>query len=369
MARRAWAGKLGPWRRDTWTGSARSTSPSSPTRARRATCTSAAICIFEGPPLSYEDLLEHVRSRLHLVPRFRQKLAYPPVPTGRPFWIDDPAFNLEYHVRHSALPAPGSEEQLRNMAARVFSQQLDRTKPLWELWMVQGLTRKRFAFVTKTHHALVDGVSGVDIATVLFDVKPVPEPAEPDDDWVAEPAAVGRAAARQGRRGPVKAPRAAAAADRAGGRASAHRRRPGLRGGRGARRGRLELRQPGARRCRSTSRSARTAGSSGCAPTWRSSSGSSRSLGGTVNDVVLAVVTGALRRWLHARGVRTEGMELRAQVPVSIRAADERGQLGNKLAACAARSRSTSRTRSSGSRSAARAWRGSSSPSRRSAPR
>src|SRR5436190_19433677 len=143
-----------------------------------------AVMIFEGPPPSYDDLLEHVRSRLHLVPRFRQKLAYPPVQTGRPFWIDDPSFNLEYHVRHSALPAPGSEEQLRRMAGRVFSQQLDRTKPLWELWLVQGLTRKRFALVTKTHHALVDGISGVDIATVLFDLKPVPEPAEPDDDWI-----------------------------------------------------------------------------------------------------------------------------------------------------------------------------------------
>src|SRR5947207_3236046 len=145
------------------------------------------ILIFEGPPPSYEDLLEHVRSRLHLVPRFRQKLAYPPVQTGRPFWIDDPSFNLEYHVRHSALPAPGSEEQLRRMAGRVFSQQLDRTKPLWELWLVQGLTRKRFALITKTHHALVDGVSGVDIATVLFDVKPVPEPAEPADHWMPSP--------------------------------------------------------------------------------------------------------------------------------------------------------------------------------------
>ncbi len=127
------------------------------------------ILIFEGPPPSYDDLLDHVRGRLHLVPRFRQKLAHPPVQTGRPFWVDDPNFNLEYHVRHSALPAPGSEEQLRKMAARVFSQQLDRTKPLWELWLVQGLTRKRFALITKTHHALVDGVSGVDIATVLFD--------------------------------------------------------------------------------------------------------------------------------------------------------------------------------------------------------
>src|SRR2546422_8983978 len=145
------------------------------------------ILIFEGPPPSYEDLLDHIRGRLHLVPRFRQKLAYPPAQTGRPFWVDDPAFNIEYHVRHSALPAPGSEEQLRNMAARVFSQQLDRSKPLWELWLVQGLTRKRFALITKTHHALVDGVSGVDIATVLFDATPVPEPAAPDHDWAPDP--------------------------------------------------------------------------------------------------------------------------------------------------------------------------------------
>src|SRR5438067_3853046 len=145
------------------------------------------ILIFESPPPSYVDLLEHVTSRLHLVPRFRQRLAYPPLQAGRPFWIDDPTFNLEYHVRHSALPSPGSEEQLRRMAGRVFSQQLDRTKPLWELWLVQGLTRKRFALVTKTHHALVDGVSGVDIATVLFDVKPVPEPAEAEDHWAPSP--------------------------------------------------------------------------------------------------------------------------------------------------------------------------------------
>src|SRR5688500_18020262 len=145
------------------------------------------IMIFEGPPPAYEDLLAHVRSRLHLVPRFRQKLAHPPIETERPLWIDDPTFNLEYHVRHSALPSPGSEEQLRNLAARVFSQQLDRTKPLWELWLVQGLTRKRFAIVSKTHHALVDGVSGVDIATVLFDVKPVPEPIRAEHDWIASP--------------------------------------------------------------------------------------------------------------------------------------------------------------------------------------
>src|ERR671937_65974 len=147
-----------------------------------------AILIFEGPPPAYEDFLNHVRSRLHLVPRFRQKLAFPPIETGRPFWVDDPHFHLAYHVRHSALPAPGSEEQLRNIAGRLFSQALDRSKPLWELWLVQGLDRNRFGLVTKTHHALVDGVAGVDIATVLFDVKPVPEPIEPDREWVPRPA-------------------------------------------------------------------------------------------------------------------------------------------------------------------------------------
>ena len=193
------------------------------------------VCIFEGPPMSYHDLLDHIHSRLHLVPRFRQKLAYPPAPTGRPFWVDDPSFNLDYHVRHSALPAPGSEELLRKMAARTFSQALDRTKPLWELWLVQGLTRKRFALLTKTHHALVDGVSGVDIATVLFDIKPVPEPAEPDHEWVAGPAAIRRPAARQGRRGPAPDPGPATAPPGARGRAPAHHRRPGLRGRRGAR--------------------------------------------------------------------------------------------------------------------------------------
>jgi WS/DGAT/MGAT family acyltransferase len=290
------------------------------------------ICIFEGPPPSYDDLLDHVQSRLHLVPRFRQKLAYPPVPTGRPFWVDDPAFNLEYHVRHSALPEPGSEEQLKNMAARVFSQQLDRTKPLWELWMVQGLTRNRFAFVTKTHHALVDGVSGVDIATVLFDVQPVPEPAEPNHDWTPAPEPSAAELLAQDAVGVLKAPL------------------------RALRRVEQAVEHPRAT-AHQLSEAAEALGQVG----WNFANpapdvplnveiGSHRryewvrsdlaqfkrikdALGGTVNDVVLAVVAGAMRRWLEKRGVRTEGMELRAQVPVSIRAQDQRGKLGNQIAA------------------------------------
>src|SRR3954469_14883365 len=98
-----------------------------------------ALMIFEGPPPAFQDFADHVRGRLHLVPRYRQKLAVPPLGTGRPLWGDDPDFNLEYHVRQSALPDPGSEEQLFNLASRVFSQQLNRSKPLWELWAVEGL--------------------------------------------------------------------------------------------------------------------------------------------------------------------------------------------------------------------------------------
>src|SRR6478672_4212053 len=134
-----------------------------------------AVMIFEGPPPGREETLEHIASRLHLVPRYRQKLAVPRFEMGRPLWIDDPTFNIEYHVRHTALPAPGSVEQLRQLAGRIFSQRLDRSKPLWELWLIQGLEGNRFAVISKTHHALVDGVSGVDIASVLFDLGPVPQ--------------------------------------------------------------------------------------------------------------------------------------------------------------------------------------------------
>jgi WS/DGAT/MGAT family acyltransferase len=144
-----------------------------------------AVLIFDGPAPDYEPFLTHIRSRLHLVPRYRQKLAFPPLETGRPLWVDDANFNLVYHVRHTALPAPGSEAQLRALAARVHSQQLDRSRPLWETWLVQGLDGNRFALISKTHHALVDGISGVDLATVLFDPAPVrPAPEVDEEPWV-----------------------------------------------------------------------------------------------------------------------------------------------------------------------------------------
>ncbi len=291
-----------------------------------------AVLVFEGPPPAYDDLVEHVRGRLSLVPRFRQKLAIPRFEAGRPFWVDDPNFNLTYHVRHTALPEPGNEDQLLRLTGRVFSQQLDRSKPLWELWLVQGLDRNRFALLSKTHHAMVDGVSGVDISTVLFDVKPVPEPTPEDDGWVPRPepstadllgrglADVAAAPVRLAGRiaGVVQHPEAAAKRAAAGleglgevawGFADPAPEVP-LNVAIGPHR-----RYVWARAELKTFKRIKDA------------------LGGTINDVVLAVVAGALRRWLLERGVRTEGLELRGLVPVSIRSADERGQLGNRIAA------------------------------------
>src|SRR5215212_10644435 len=113
-----------------------------------------AVMIFEGPPPDHEETLDHIESRLHLVPRYRQKLAVPRFEMGRPLWVDDPSFNLDYHVRHTALASPGGLEQLRQLAGRIFSQRLDRSKPLWECWFVQGLEDERFAIISKAHHAL-----------------------------------------------------------------------------------------------------------------------------------------------------------------------------------------------------------------------
>jgi diacylglycerol O-acyltransferase / wax synthase len=290
------------------------------------------ILIFEGPPPRYVDLVEHVRGRLDQVPRFRQRLVVPPLEAGRPLWADDVNFNLAYHIRHTALPEPGGEQQLKRLAARVFSQQLDRSKPLWEMWLVQGLERDRFALLTKTHHASVDGISGVDIGTVLFDLEPVPTPAPAKDGWEPDPTPGTRQLIARG------AGDAAAAPLKLAERAVAAVRHPETAARRvvEALEGLSEVvgafadpapdvplnRQIGPHRRFTWTRSELA--------TFKRIKDT---FGGTVNDVVLAVVTGALRKWLHKRGVRTEGLELRALVPVSIRTEDERGQLGNKLAA------------------------------------
>ena len=232
----------------------------------------ASVMLFEGPPPPYDELLEAIERRLGLVPRYRQRLAYVPLGQGRPRWVDDPHLNLRYHVRVTALPSPGSEEQLMDLAGRVFSQQLDRDKPLWEIWLVEGLEDDRFALLAKTHHALVDGVSGIDIVSVLFDTSP--EPAAPPAEgqrWLPRPlpsgaqmlgealleraTVPGEVARTRARRLPRPAPRARRPEERRRGRG-----RDGVGGP-----------QSGARVALQRARSARTAASRGCAPSCATS--------------------------------------------------------------------------------------------------
>jgi diacylglycerol O-acyltransferase / wax synthase len=291
-----------------------------------------AVTIVEGPPPSREEFAEHLESRLHLVPRYRQKLSFPRFELGRPFWTDDPRFNIDYHVRHTGLPSPGSLEQLRGLAGRIFSQRLDRSKPMWEIWLVQGLEGNRFALISKTHHALVDGVSGVDIATVLFDLSPVPQKTDEEQPWEPSPQPSQAELVGEGVKGLIGTP-----APLAGGAIKA-------------------LRSP-----RTTLARAMEAVEGVSEVAWAGFNpapdvplnvpiGPHRrvvwlqceladfkavkdGLGGTVNDAFLAVVAGGLGRWLRSRGVRTEGLELRALVPVSIRAEGDEASLGNRIAA------------------------------------
>ena len=293
----------------------------------------AGVCIFEGSPPPYEELLEAIDARLGLVPRYRQRLAFVPFNQGRPKWVDDPHLNLRYHVRATALPAPGSEQQLRDLAGRVFSQQLDRDKPLWEIWLVDGLEGDRFAMLSKTHHALVDGISGVDIMSVLFDTSPEPAaPADSGDRWLPRPlpspaqllgeALVERATV------PTEIARSVRAV---------------LRGPR--------MVAEGLRDAAVGVGAMAWAGLNPAPPspynrpigphrrfTWvRVNLGDVKAikneLGGTVNDVVLATIAGALGKHLRRRGQNTDGLELKAMVPVSVRADVERGALGNRVAA------------------------------------
>ena len=293
------------------------------------------LTVFEGPPPSMDDFLEQIRQRLHLVPRYRHKLASTntPLDNGRPLWVDDPSFNLEYHIRHSALPPPGNWEQLQRLAARIFSQQLDRSKPLWETWLIEGLEDNRFALISKTHHSLIDGISGVDLATVLFDLTPIPAQVENSGrPWQPhrEPGTIELLAA--GARGAARA-----GIEIAGGlvEAVAHPDRA-LAGAREAAEGLGEIVWAGLNPAPHTPLNVEIG------PHRRFLGVPSRlddfkaikdAFGGTVNDVVLTVVTGALRTFLISRGVRTEGLELRALVPVSIRGAHERNTLGNRIAA------------------------------------
>jgi len=285
-----------------------------------------------GPAPRYEDFLDSIRTRLHLVPRYRQKLVYPPASTGRPLWADDTDFSLEYHVRHTALPGPGSDEQLMNLSARVFSQQLDRSKPLWELWLVEGLADGGFALLSKSHHAMIDGIAGVDLGTVLFDLGP--EPAAPPTDlepWSPDPEPKPLDLLSAGITGMSKA--TVALASKALGALSSPER--ALEDAQVAAEGLGEIAWAALNPAPPSPLNVeigphRRFAGIGCELSDFKTV--KNAFGGTVNDVVLTVVAGALRQWLQSRGVRTEGLELRALVPVSVRAAHEGSAGGNRLA-------------------------------------
>jgi diacylglycerol O-acyltransferase len=290
----------------------------------------ASIAVFEGPAPSHEEFLAHMAGRLARVPRYRQKLRAVPFRLGRPVWVDDPDFDLRYHVRRTALPAPGGDQQLAELMARVMSQRLDREHPLWEYWVAEGLADGHWALISKVHHCFVDGVSGTDLYRVVFDSTPEGSPPAADERVVrAEPSAVELAvraaldtvmlparealALRRAASDPAGAIRQAA--DLARGWAKLT---PALWPATGS-----SLSGPIGRQRRYT---------------WARASLDDvktikGALGGTVNDVVLAAISGGFRALLLARGEAPGPHMVRSLVPVSVRAPGEESRYENQVSA------------------------------------
>jgi diacylglycerol O-acyltransferase len=288
-----------------------------------------ATTIMEGEPPAFEELLEHVDSRLALVPRFRQRVTEIPLGLSNPVWADDRDFDLRWHVRHSALPRPGSAAQLRELVGRVMSQPLDLSRPLWQLYLIEGVEGGRHAVLSKTHHALVDGVSAVDVGTILLDPNPegtemeVPEerwdPDEPSPEMLFVRAARERIreplhTARRAARGALTMPRETAGrvirtAEAFAGLAA---------GGPSCPRSSLNV---------EIGRDRRVAYARAELQALKDARGEG---GATVNDVILACAAGGLRRFLESRGEDVPGY-LVALVPVSVRRPDEHLELGNRI--------------------------------------
>ena len=285
-----------------------------------------AVAILEGPPPPDDALVERVRANLPEVPRYRQKVHFVPLALGRPVWVDDPHFNLGYHLRRTALPEPGGDEQLRLLIGRVMSQQLDRHKPLWEMWMIEGLSERRWALITKVHHSMVDGVSAAELVSAILDEQREPELAAPAG-WCAEPQPPGaelvvRALAHravsplEGLQSALDSPRRAA--ERAVGTVEGLLTLSGI------------LRPP---------RASSLNGPIGPHRRWdvaRSRLSEVKlirnAFGGTVNDVVLTAIAGGFRELLASRGERTDRV-VRSLVPVSVHPADEHGEYNNRVSA------------------------------------
>ena len=298
----------------------------------------AGIATFEAGPLRTADggididkVRDYVASRLHLIPRYRQRLAHVPI-ENHPVWVDDEHFNIHYHVRHSALPKPGDARQLRRLAARIMAQHLDRQKPLWEIWILEGLADPAlFVMISKIHHCMVDGASSVDLLKVLlkpestdaFDPPPQWKPRPAPSRWELASDALGRYVRLPADMAKSFPQSLQEAGDPDSGiRANLNALRQTLRTGmRGVSETPLNRRIGPHRRL-----------------DWLtmdldSVKGVKQRLGGTVNDVVLATVAGALRRFLRRRGVDLAPLDFRVMAPVSVRTEQERGTLGNRISA------------------------------------
>ncbi|MFI5366084.1 MAG: wax ester/triacylglycerol synthase family O-acyltransferase [Candidatus Binatia bacterium] len=293
------------------------------------------VLIFDAGPLhvpgggiDIDRIRRAIHARLHLVPRFRQRLGYIPG-ENIPVWIDDDRFRLAYHVRHSALPHPGDERVLKRFVGRIMSQALDRKRPLWEMWVVEGLDGDRFALVSKTHHCMIDGISGADLLSVILSAQPEEDPGAPEA-WKPRPQPsdarlvmdeVVRRAAQ-----PVEAARAVYDAVRDPAQA--------LTRVTEAASGVLEAFAPALNPVSKTPLNVEVG------PHRRFDWTEMRVadlkavkhvLGGTLNDVVLTTVAGALRHFFSQRGLDPDELAIRAMVPVSVRTHDERGHLGNRV--------------------------------------
>jgi diacylglycerol O-acyltransferase len=293
-----------------------------------------SVAVFEGPAPTYGDVVRLLLSKLPLVPRYRQRVRPVPMQLGRPLWVDDPHFNILYHVRHTAVPSPGSDEQLRNLAGRVLGQRLDMAKPLWELWLVEGLAENRWAIISKVHHAMVDGIAGTDLMELMFDLTPDATHDEPRD-WTPQrnPSSLGMVAGaltetvthplQQLSALPSLAGAAKAAKSLAGSGRTLAKTVPSL------------AKQAVTPTARSLN------GPIGPHRRWAWTEGRFEefkavrtALGGTVNDVVLTAITGGFRDLLEGRGELTsEKLVVRSMVPVSVRRPDQRGSLNNQVSA------------------------------------
>jgi WS/DGAT/MGAT family acyltransferase len=289
------------------------------------------VVVLEPPPdgFDYDRLVRIIGERIATVPRFRQKVKWVPGHLGNPVWVDDNDFDVTYHVRRSALPKPGTEEQLKELTARVQSRRLDRSRPLWEIYLVEGLADGRIAIITKTHHAMVDGVSAVDIGAVILDITREPRETA-TTTWEPQPEPSGFDLVTDAVTSLVRKP--AELVNTA---------RTGVADVRRATRRAAELTTGFAAALKVTARAAPESPLNADIGSQRRFAIARTELddykrvrkehGGTINDVVLATVTGALRTWLLTRGESVNGKSVRAMVPVSVRTEDEQGALGNRV--------------------------------------